>query len=176
MSPQIRVCVLILGVLMITGCANKEYDTGIDLIISTNRAAANNLIRMAGSQVSPSTNIIAASFADINDLSQSSTFGRIASQQLTSQLTAAGYSVVEMLLRNSVYISETQGAFLLSREINDISAQHNAHLVLAGTYAVAENNVFVTAKLIRTSDSVIVASHDYALPYTRDMRSLLREY
>ena len=83
---------------------------------------------------------------------------------------------MEMLLRNSVYISETQGAFLLSREVNDISAQHNAHLVLAGTYAVGESNVFVTAKLIRTSDSVIVASHDYALPYTRDMRSLLRDY
>lgn len=176
MGFHLRVCALVLGVVTIAGCASKEYDTGIDLIISTNRAAANNLIRMAGSQISPSTNIIVASFADINDLGQSSTFGRVASQQLTSQLTAAGYSVVEMLLRNSVYINETQGAFLLSREVNDISAQHNAHLVLAGTYAVGENNVFVTAKLIRTSDSVIVASHDYALPYTRDMRSLLRDY
>ena len=176
MGVPIRVCALVLGVLTLAGCASKEYDTGIDLIISTNRAAANNLIRMAGNQISPSTNIIAASFADINDLSQSSTFGRVASQQLTSQLTAAGYSVVEMLLRNSVYISETQGAFLLSREVNDISSQHNAQLVLAGTYAVGESNVFVTAKLIRTSDSVIVASHDYALPYTRDMRSLLRDY
>jgi TolB-like protein len=176
MSLPMRVCAIVLGLFTMAGCASKEYDTGIDLIISTNRAAANNLIRMAGSQVSPNSNIIVASFADINDLSQSSTFGRVAAQQLTSQFTAAGYSVVEMLLRNSVYISETQGAFLLSREINDISAQHNAHLVLAGTYAVGESNVFVTAKLIRTSDSVIVASHDYALPYTRDMRSLLRDW
>lgn len=176
MGIKLKMLAFVLGALAITGCASKEYDTGIDLIISTNRAAANNLIRMAGAQISPSTNIIAASFADINDLSQSSTFGRVASQQLTSQLTAAGYSVVEMLLRNSVYISETQGAFLLSREVDAISAQHNAHLVLAGTYAVGEGNVFVTAKLIRTSDSVIVASHDYALPYTRDMRTLLRDY
>jgi len=176
MSIRLRVCALVIGALTLVGCANDEYDTGIDLIISTNRAAANNLIRMAGNQISPSTNIIAASFADINDLSQSSTFGRVASQQLTSQLTAAGYSVVEMLLRKSVYISEEEGAFLLSREVNEISAQHNAHLVLAGTYAVGENNVFVTAKLIRTSDSVIVGSHDYVLPYTRDMRTLLRDW
>jgi len=35
--------------------------------------------------------------------------------------------------------------------------------------------VFVTAKLIRASDSVILASHDYVLPYTRDMRRLLRD-
>ena len=159
-----------------SGCMSDPYETGIDLITSTNRAAANNLIRMAGAEISPSNNIIAASFASIDDLTQSSTFGRVASQQLTSQFTAAGYSVVEMLLRNSVYISENEGEFLLSRAIDDISAQHNAHLVLVGTYAVGESNVFVTAKLIRTADSIIIASHDYVLPYTRDMRTLLRQW
>lgn len=168
-------CFMVIGTLL-SACMNDPYDTGIDAIISTNRAAANNLIRMAGPEISPSNNIIAASFASIDDLSQSSTFGRVASQQLTSQFTAAGYSVVEMLLRNSVYINESQGEFLLSRAVNDISAQHNAHLVLVGTYAVGENNVFVTAKLVRTADSVVIAAHDYALPYTRDMRILLRQW
>ncbi len=160
----------------LAACMSDPYETGIDLITSTNRAAANNLIRMAGPEINPSNNIIAASFASIDDLTESSTFGRVASQQLTSQFTAAGYSVVEMLLRNSVYISERQGEFLLSRAINEISAEHNAHLVLVGTYAVGESNVFVTAKLIRTADSVIIASHDYVLPYTRDMRTLLRQW
>jgi TolB-like protein len=47
--------------------------------------------------------------------------------------------------------------------------------VLVGTYAAGDDNVFVTAKLIRASDSVILASHDYVLPYTRDMRMLLRD-
>lgn len=176
MKKLLRMSALLVTTLVLASCANKKYDTGIDQIISTNRAAANNLIRMAGPQLSPSSNIIAASFASIDDLTQSSTFGRVASQQLTSQLTAAGYSVVEMLLRNSVYISATEGEFLLSREVNEISAQHNAHLVLVGTYAVGENNVFVTAKLVRTADSMIVASHDYVLPYTRDVRTLLRDW
>lgn len=167
---------LLIGALLSTGCGNDPYATGIDNIIESNRAAAKNLIRMAGSEVEPRENIIAASFADINDLTRSSSFGRVASQQLVSQFTAAGYSVVDMLLRTNVYISEGQGEFLLSRAVNDISAQHNAHVVLVGTYAVGESNVFVTAKLIRTSDSVIIASHDYVLPYTRDMRTLLRNW
>lgn len=159
-----------------TGCMNSAYDTGFDEIINTNRAAANNLIRMAGDDLRPGANIIAASFASIDDLTRSSSFGRVASQQLVSQLTAAGYSVKEMLLRNNVYISPSEGEFLLSRAVNDISAQHDAQVVLVGTYAVGESNVFVTARLIRTADSVIVASHDYAIPYTRDMRILLRDW
>jgi TolB-like protein len=99
----------------------------------------------------------------------------VTSQQLVSQLTASGYSVVDMLLRSDVYINPSQGEFLLSRAVNEISVEHNAHVVLVGTYAAGDDNVFVTAKLIRASDSVILASHDYVLPYTRDMRRLLRD-
>lgn len=117
-----------------------------------------------------------ANRAEIDDLTRSSSFGRVASQQLVPQLTAAGYAVKEMLLRDSVYISASHGEFLLSREISEISTEHDAQAVLVGTYAVGENNVFVTARLIRTADSVILASHDYAIPYTRDMRILLRDW
>ncbi len=166
----------LLSLTLLLGACNSAYDTGFDEIIQTNRAAANNLIRMAGDEIQPGANIIAASFADIDDLTRSSSFGRVASQQLVSQLTAAGYAVKEMLLRNSVYISASQGEFLLSREISEISTEHDAQAVLVGTYAVGENNVFVTARLIRTADSVILASHDYAIPYTRDMRILLRDW
>ena len=166
---------LLLSALLLTGCLNDPYTTSSDVIISSNRAAANNLIRMAGKEIQPGANIIAASFASIDDLTQSSSFGRVTSQQLVSQLTASGYSVVDMLLRSDVYINPSQGEFLLSRAVNEISVEHNAHVVLVGTYAAGDDNVFVTAKLIRASDSVILASHDYVLPYTRDMRMLLRD-
>jgi len=166
---------LLLSALVLTGCLNDPYSTSSDVIISSNRAAANNLIRMAGKEIQPGANIIAASFANIDDLTQSSSFGRVTSQQLVSQLTASGYSVVDMLLRSDVYINPSQGEFLLSRAVNEISVEHNAHVVLVGTYAAGDDNVFVTAKLIRASDSVILASHDYVLPYTRDMRRLLRD-
>ncbi len=131
----------LLSLTLLLGACSSAYDTGFDEIIQTNRAAANNLIRMAGDEIQPGANIIAASFADIDDLTRSSSFGRVASQQLVSQLTAAGYAVKERLLRDSVYISASQGEFLFSREI-----------------------------------SVILASHDYAIPYTRDMRILLRDW
>ncbi len=175
MLKSLIVLSLLVGTLLSTGCMTDPYATSTDVIIDSNRAAANNLIRMAGNEIQPGANIIAASFANIDDLTQSSSFGRVTSQQLVSQLASSGYSVVDMLLRSDVYISPTEGEFLLSRAVNEISVEHNAHVVLVGTYAAGDDNVFVTAKLIRASDSVIVASHDYVLPYTRDMRMLLRD-
>lgn len=176
MLHSLKLSALALLCLSLWSCGNQQYDTGMDEITRNNRAAANNLIRIAGPEISPRANIVAASFVSIDNLTRSSTFGRVASQQLSSQLTAAGYSVVEMLLRDSVYISEREGEFLLSRAVSDISTQHSAALVLVGTYAVGNSNVFVTAKLVRTADSMVVASHDYVLPYTRDMRTLLRDW
>ncbi|MDO8909862.1 MAG: FlgO family outer membrane protein [Pseudohongiella sp.] len=169
-----KALVIAMLALLLAACASNRIPGPNNRMIAAHHDAAKYLIRMAGPELQPNSRMIAASFADVNNLTMSSTFGRMASQNLVSSFVIEGYSFVEMLMRSSVYIDERQGEFLLSREVADISAQHNAPVVLVGTYAVADDNVFVTAKLIRTADNVIVASYDYAVPYTRDMRTLVR--
>lgn len=164
---------LALAIICAGGCKTVARTIG-NPVITNNHQAAQTLIDIAGDQLDPAARMLAASFADIDNLSQSSSFGRIASQQLVSSFTAEGYQFVEMLLRSNVYVDQNQGEFLLSRALSDISAEHNADVVLVGTYAIAERNIYVTARLIRTRDSIILASHDYAVPFTPDMRRLLR--
>lgn len=168
-GPLLLVMMLLLG-----ACASDGIPDPNNRMIASHHDAARYLIRMAGVDLQANSRMIAASFADVNNLTSSSTFGRMASQQLVSSFVIQGYSFVEMLLRDSVYIDSNEGEFLLSREVADLSTEHNAPVVLVGTYAVADDNIYVTARLIRTADNVIVASYDYAVPYTRDMRTLLR--
>ena len=66
MLKPLLVVSLLLGALVLSGCLNDPYATSSDMIISSNRAAANNLIRMAGKEIQPGANIIAASFANID--------------------------------------------------------------------------------------------------------------
>ncbi|MDP3516669.1 MAG: FlgO family outer membrane protein [Pseudohongiella sp.] len=165
---------LIALLLLLSACASDRIPGPNNRMIASHHDAARYLVRMAGADLQPNSRMIAASFADVNNLTSSSTFGRMASQQLVSSFVIQGFSFVEMLMRNSVYIDSREGEFLLSREVADLSTEHNAPVVLVGTYAVADDNIFVTARLIRTADNVIVASYDYAVPYTRDMRTLLR--
>lgn len=167
------IMVLLLATISVTGCKTIARTIG-NPVITNNHQAAQSLIDIAGGQLDPAARMLAASFANIDNLSQSSSFGRIASQQLVSSFAAEGYQFVELLLRNNVYVDQSQGEFLLSRALADISAEHNADVVLVGTYAIAERNVYITARLIRTRDNIILASHDYAVPFTPDMRNLLR--
>ena len=142
-------------------------------MMKDNHKAALNLMQAAGPEINRSVNMIAASFANIDNLSSSSSFGRVASQQLVSEFTARGYDFVDILLRKNIYVSEGDGEFLLSREIEAIGTDYAADVVLVGTYAVGDRQVFITARLIRTRDGIIVASHDYAIPFRGETRALI---
>ncbi len=105
MNVFLRSLTLVVVLLGLGACSNTALDTGMDDITRTNRAAANQLIRIAGPALRPGDAIIAASFANIDDLTRSSTFGRVASAQLTSQLTAAGHKHCKcwQISSNTVY-------------------------------------------------------------------------
>jgi len=158
------------------GCANKatRHSIADADIVALSHDAADQLMSQASDSISKGSAVVAASFVNINNLTDSSSFGRIASQQLSSRFTQKGYKVTEMLLRNNIYIKERSGEFVLSRAIKNISATHDAQVVIVGTYAVASANVYVTAKVVRASDSTVLSSHDYVLPLGPDMKSLTR--
>jgi len=45
--------------------------------------------------------------------------------------------------------------------------------VIAGTYAVGRQSVFVNARLIRATDNLVLASYDYVLPLGPDAKALI---
>jgi hypothetical protein len=57
--------------------------------------------------------------------------------------------------------------------LRDLSVEHDAQAAIVGTYAVGVNNVYVTAKVIRASDSVVLASEDFVLPLGPDMKKMV---
>jgi hypothetical protein len=65
--------------------------------------------------------LLVATIVNIDSLGQSSRFGRLISEQVATRLTQQGYSVVEMKLRNDVYIQEGTGELLLSRDVRNLS-------------------------------------------------------
>jgi TolB-like protein len=163
----------------LSGCAGYQTSTRTDAIqdvdiVAMSYDAADILMARAGTLIDGSKTIVAASFVNIDNLDNSSSFGRIVSQQLASRFTQKGYKVTEMLLRNNIYIKEGEGEFLLSRTLKSISAQHNVQAVIVGTYAIAANNIYVVAKLVRATDSIVLSSHDYTFPVGPDIKQLIR--
>lgn len=141
--------------------------------IASGRTAVDELVSGFDLQQLGQAPVLVATVVDVNDLSRSAPLGRTLSELYASQLASKGFNVKELKLRGDVYVKEGAGELLLSREIRDIASNHNAALVLVGTYSQATQYTYVSLKLVRTADSRIIRSHDYALPNDRDVQRML---
>jgi TolB-like protein len=109
--------------------------------------------------------LLIASFVNVDNLEESSTAGRLLSEHIASRLAQHGYQVIEMKLnQKSIFVKKEMGEFLLSRDIKEISKTNNAVAVIVGTYGIADNRIYVTARVVRTLDSVILAASDAGFP------------
>ncbi|HOB61800.1 MAG TPA: FlgO family outer membrane protein [Candidatus Competibacteraceae bacterium] len=171
-------CLSTLG-LGILGCASTADDTPVRQpvqdanLVSANYGAADALLARASWLKERREPLLAATFVDINNLEMSSGLGRVIGEQVGSRFAQEGFTVVEIKMRNNIFVKEGAGEFMLSRSVKEISQSQNAAAVIAGTYAVGRQSVFVNARLIRATDSLVLASYDYVLPLGPDAKALL---
>ncbi|QTA88749.1 FlgO domain-containing protein [Desulfonema magnum] len=161
----ISFCILLTG---LCGC-------GTNLIRSSYKAT-DVLVDQAVPPLIPQQPILIASFVNIDNLEESSTFGRTISEYVGSRLAQHNYKVVEMKLRKSVFMKKNAGEFLLSRDLKEISIRHNAQAIVVGTYALAKDIVYISARVISLADSTILSSYSYKLNLDRNTRQMLGVY
>ncbi|OQX83654.1 hypothetical protein B6D60_10225 [candidate division KSB1 bacterium 4484_87] len=142
-------------------------------IMNTNYKAADSLIRKLNVKLDKDNPVLVASFVNLDDLNESSTFGRVVSEQIASRLNQKGYSTIELKLRTNIFIKEGSGEFLLSREMAEISTKHRAQAVVVGSYAVASSRVYLTARIINVRNGRVLASYDYNIPIGRNTFKML---
>lgn len=124
-------------------------------------------------QVFKHSPVIAASFVNIDSLTESSTLGRLMSELFASSLAREGVLVREVKMRDSLFIEENVGELILSRDVQRLSAAHAARSILLGTYAVGQSQVYVSVRLVRTADSFVLAATDLRLPLNGNVQALL---
>ncbi|MEO5333623.1 MAG: FlgO family outer membrane protein [Magnetococcus sp. YQC-5] len=135
--------------------------------------AADSMIHDLGDKLHQREVILPASFVNENHMDQTSPLGRLLAKQMASRFTQAGHSIVEIALRKEILLKKDVGQFALSQELKEIRKTHKVSAILAGNYVTARNRIFINAQLIRTQDGVVLASNDFSLPLTPNLRALL---
>ena len=169
-------CLLIL----ITGCGRRGdvyQNVGPSGLVSASYCIADTLEDNLKQPISLNQPILVASFVDVNRLEQSSTFGHIISEQIGSRFAQKGYKIIEMKLRqDSVFFKKKKGEFLLSRDCQALSKEWDSSAVIVGTYAYGYKKLYVSARIVRVSDSEVIASADYGIPMKfEEMDILMRD-
>ncbi|HMO16560.1 MAG TPA: FlgO family outer membrane protein [Oligoflexia bacterium] len=118
--------------------------------------------------------IAVTTFVDIDNLYQSSTFGRILAEQLISELSMRGYNVIEIRMSDAVQIMENEGELGLSRHPEVLRPQQALSGLVVGTYAHSNDRVYINTRLIDPRSSNIISVGSVEMTKTREIAQLLR--
>lgn len=91
--------------------------------------------------------VIITSFSNLDNFSETTTFGRLLGEQLMHELKVRGWQLVDMRVTKSVIINPA-GEFSLSRDLGRIRESFPAGNVLVGTYVRTSDGVLVSARVI----------------------------
>ncbi len=189
LSKVQRVCQVLgvcTGILIIgaTGCSpryddmpaywpipNKDYDNYGPGRFKTSLLAAQIDRHYRGSAPGP---IGVTTFVNVDDLYASSTFGRMVGEQLMSELSMKGFDVVELRHTDVLQFLDRGGEFALSRDAGIVRPERNLAGVVVGTYVSSPERVYVNARLIDPSTSVVLSAGSVEMSRTPELAKLLR--
>lgn len=172
MRKRILAALLAIAVTGLSGCATAYGDKPVQTnLIATNYQAVDALL--AGANLDYQKPLLVATLVNVDVLTESSRLGRLFSEQMTARMARLGYSVKELKLRDNLFMKQSEGELLLSREVRDVSQAHNAQAVVVGTYAASGSMLYVNLKLVNPNGNIVLAGYDYALPMDANIKDLL---
>lgn len=118
--------------------------------------------------------IAVATFVDLDNLYGTSTFGRLIAEQLMSELAMKGYNVVEVRQSDALQVLMEQGEFGLSREVGHLRGHQDVSALVVGTYTVSPVRVYLNARLVDPSSSIIMSAGTVEMAKTEEISRMLR--
>lgn len=115
-----------------------------------------------------------ATLVNIDDLYSTSTFGRIYAEQIMSEMAMRGFDVVELRHSDALQFLASSGEFALSRDIALVRRARDLGGIVVGTYAVSPLRVYVNARLLDPSTSVVLSVGSVEVPKSGEVARLLR--
>ncbi len=113
-------------------------------------------------------------FVNIDDLYNTSTFGRMYGEQLMSELAMRGYDVIELRHADALQFLNNTGEFALSRDMGLVKKSQNLGGVIVGTYVVSPERVYVNARLVDPSSSIVLSAGSVEMSKSNEIARMLR--
>ncbi|WP_218914993.1 FlgO family outer membrane protein [Desulfurivibrio alkaliphilus] len=121
------------------------------------------------------TRLILTSLVDLDNLDNSSRFGRTLSESLATQLFRRGFAVEEVRKAEALIFRDPGGELVLSRDVSRLARAHEAHAVVAGTYSLTRQTVIVNLRLVDAASRTVLSVAGMEIQRSPAIDHLLQE-
>jgi len=164
----------ILFLLTLSSCGFHRHSEVKDAdLIELSNDLTEELRDKAARPIPKNSLILVSTLLNVNNLYETSAFGRIISNQIASSFHNSGYRIVGMEMPIDLFMMKEGGALHLSDEIKTIIKSYNAAVIVGGVYAPGKRNTYVSLRIIDLYTKNIVSSVDDSVPMGPDARRLI---
>lgn len=156
---QAAALLIILSLLISCTTKEKTLRTGTEVenFFSFSQIIAAELLSNGGANLNRDDRIILTTFVNLDDLYQTSGFGRSMAEALSTELFKQGYRILEIRKTPKVYVKNRKGELALSRDASLLARQQGARAILTGTYALTPSTVLLNVKILSAFSRDVLA-------------------
>lgn len=154
--------VLCAGFLLTTGCIPKAKTGGTVSVISPDffgigEEIAQQIDANLRQPMGRGQGVIMTTVVDIDDLYQTSRFGRTLTEAVATRLFRHGFGVSEVRKSAELLIKSSSGELMLTRDATLLAEELEAQAIVAGTYSLTPNSIIVNIKLLDASSNAVLS-------------------
>lgn len=105
---------------------------------------------------------------------ETSSFGRIISDQIATALHNSGYQIIALDLPIDLFMMKDDGELQLSEEDKALLRQYKAAVMVGGVYAPGKQNAYVSLRAVDRYTKHVIASTDFSVALGPDVKNLLK--
>lgn len=162
--------------LSLTGCAPYYYDhePEDENLVDVSFDAVDSLLLNMRRPLPAGSLVVINSLVNVNDLSQSLSFGRIMSDQISSAFHRAGYQIIGMELPTEIFDANDDGILHLADETKQALNDAGASALVVGVFAPGKRNAYVSLKVFDIATENVISTTDLSIPMGPDAKKLLK--
>jgi len=105
---------------------------------------------------------------------ETSSFGRIISDQIATALHNSGYQIIALDLPIDLFTMKEDGELQLSEADKNLLRRYNAAVMVGGVYAPGKQNAYVSLRAVNRFTKHVIASTDFSVVLGPDVKTLLK--
>jgi|GEM_PF-584750 len=144
-------------------------------LIEASHDATDELKEELTQKVPKDTLIVVSTLLNVKkNPNETSSFGRIISDQIATALHNSGYQIIALDLPIDLFKMEEGGELQLSDEDKALLRKYQAVVMVGGVYAAGKQTAYVTLRAVNRFTKHVIAATDFSVVLGPDVKTLLK--
>lgn len=121
-----------------------------------------------------SSKLMIANFVSLQDLNETSAFGKLASANLMHELQIRNWNIMDPLFTRDLYIGPT-GEFALSRDPKRLPGSLPSLEIITGTYQTTTDSIILNVRMVNAHTSAVISTAQVTFPKNQVTNALVAQ-